>query len=98
MTYSCGRVMSILSWRRATCHGGEHEIKMGKYTQPFLSPCLLTPHTCKIFLPHNPPISVLIIDYPSHSKVNVLSLQVLASVQLYMWPLSPPRVSVDMHM
>lgn len=93
MIYSCGRVTSILSWRRATYPGGEPRIKMGESTPALPEPCahLLYTHakSCGII----PLLSILIRNCSSHTKRNMLSLQVLLRGQLYTWlPLWACRV------
>lgn len=86
MIYSYERVMSILSWRRATYPGGEHGIKMGESTPALLEPCAHLLHTHAKSCSMIPPFSIPIRSCSSHTKVTMLSCQVLPRVQLYLWP------------
>ena len=86
MIYSYERVMSILSWRRATYPGGERGIKMGESTPALLEPCVHLLHTHAKSCSMTPPFSIPIRNCSSHTKVTMLSCQVLPRVQLYLWP------------
>lgn len=87
MTYSYGRVMNILSWKKATYPGGEHEIKMGESKTKKIKIKMgdFTP-THFTHVQHHFLLSIPIRNCSSHTKVNRLPLQVLPRVQLYMWP------------
>lgn len=93
-TYNCERARSILSWRRATYHGGEHEIKMGEFVPPLLSLCLPTTPAHKRDSP------ILHLDqslFSSQPNEYILPSSISQGTAWYaMQHLSPQRTSVVM--